>query len=43
MLDVDSHPLVAIFVAVAGFTVSGNRNEDFTAQFSFSIVLAHFV
>jgi len=43
MLYVDQHSLVAIFVAVAGFTVSGNRNADFTAQFSFSTVLAHFV
>jgi len=43
MLYVDSHPLVATFVAVTGFTVSGNRNADFTAQYSFSTVPADFV
>jgi len=33
---VDSHPLAA-----TGFTVSGNQNVNFTAQFSFSKASAH--
>jgi len=37
ILYVDPHPLVATFVAVTGFTVSGNRNANFTAQYSFDV------